>query len=309
MSYGVVITQVGILFALIAVGYIAGITKVVKTSASADLTNLLMKIALPATIFASLARTYDTTLLKDGLLCFVIGMGFFMLAMGVSLVAAKIMKVPDGKKGIWTIASSFSNTGFVGFPVASALFGADGLFMASLFNLSFNILVFSFGVVLASKDSEIKGEISLKKILVSNINIAMFIGLIFFVTQIAVPGPIMTLVNYFGALTTPLSMFIIGLNLTTGKPRELFTDKDAISASFMRLILMPLLAFVIMSILPFREGSIVPGLVTAIIAMPAPSICMIFAQQYKCDIDFAGKVIFLSSLACLVTIPLILLLV
>jgi len=309
MEYRVVIQNIFVLFALIGVGFLAGKKRVVSPDASKDLTNLLMKITLPATIFASLIRPYDSGLLKDSVICFVFGIVFFLFSMALAFFLAKRMHVQSGKRGVWILAATFSNTGFVGFPVANAVFGAEGLFLASMINLAFNILVFSVGVKIACMDSEESGVISLKKILVGNVNIAIVLGLFFFITQISVPDPVMTLVNYFGGVTTPLSMFIIGLTMSRGRLKDLFTDMDAFVVSLIRLVAMPILAFVLLKLLPFEAGSMIPGLAVLIIAMPAPSVCMILAEQYGGNTDFAGKAIFISSLLCMITIPGILLLI
>ena len=308
MDYGVVWTNLLILFALIAVGYVAGRCRVISQEASKDLSSLLMKITLPATIFASFIRSYEPSLLKDAGIILGLGFFFFLLSALLSYLLVKPFRVAEGSRGIWMLGSTFSNTGFMGFPIVLALFGEEGLFLACIMNLSFNVLVFSLGVKMVCLDSQQKGGIQWKKILVSNINISIVLGLFFFLTQISIPSPVMAVVNYFGGVTTRLSMFLIGLSLAKGKTSDLFRGKDAFTSTFLRLIGMPFVAWLLMRLIPFGEGSLIPGVVLVILAMPAPSVVLILAGTYGGNSEMAGKEIFLSSLLCIVTIPLMLLL-
>ncbi|WP_434309302.1 AEC family transporter [Hominifimenecus sp. rT4P-3] len=308
MDYGIVWTNLLILFALIGVGYVAGRFRVVSQDASKDLSSLLMKITLPATIFASFIRSYEPKLLKDAGIILGLGFFFFLLSALLSALLVKPFRVAEGNRGVWMLTSTFSNTGFMGFPIVLALLGEEGLFLACIMNLSFNVLVFSLGIKMICLDSDRKGSIQWKKILISNINISIVLGLFFFLTQISLPAPVMSVINHFGGVTTPLSMFLIGLSLAKGKIGDLFRGKDAFTATFLRLIAMPLVAWLLMRLMPFGEGSFIPGVVLVILAMPAPSVVLILAESYDGNSEMAGRMIFLSSLLCIVTIPLMLLL-
>ncbi|MBQ3446900.1 MAG: AEC family transporter, partial [Synergistaceae bacterium] len=62
------------LFVLIAAGYIAVKTGVLKPEASSHFSSLLLKITLPCTIFISLVqREYDPAFARDGIITIVAG--------------------------------------------------------------------------------------------------------------------------------------------------------------------------------------------------------------------------------------------
>ena len=52
----------------------------------------------------------------------------------------------------------FGNTGFIGFPVTAAVFGAEALIYTTVFNLAFNALVFTLGVWMLATDNKIRRE-------------------------------------------------------------------------------------------------------------------------------------------------------
>jgi len=305
MSFTVVLTQVVMLFLLILVGFAAGRSGVLRTSASKDLTALLLKVTLPALLFRAMIREMDRTLVTDSLWCVGLSLIFFVGALYLSSFVSKRMKLKTGRQSIWTLAGAFSNTGFIGFPVVSAIYGAEGLFLASMINISFNLVVYSFGAREVMKETGMADSISWKKVAFSNINIAIFVGIIFFFFQIPVPEVILSVTDTLGNVTTPLSMLVTGLNIADSNIGEIFRDKDVYTASLFRLILMPLLAFLLVLACPIREGSLVPGVFTMIVAMPCATICVLFAEQYGADRVFASRVVIMTSMLCMVTLPLV----
>ena len=113
-----------------------------------------------------------------------------------------------------------------------------------------------------------------------------------------------TPLTYLADVTTPLSMLIIGMNLTGGSVSALLRNWDVLSSAFLRLLFLPLLTWGILMLLPV-EDPLVIGVTLIIMAMPSPAVTSILAETYGGDTQFASEAVFLSSLLCLVTIPLI----
>ena len=133
--------------------------------------------------------------------------------------------------------------------------------------------------------------------------------MIFFLLQIPVPETVKTVIQSFGNITTPLSMFLIGLNLSAGSVLDVFRNRDVRTATLMRLLIVPLVTVGIMRLLPLPGDSILRGVTVLIMAMPCPSMALMLALQYHRDTSLASEAIFLSSLCCIATIPLIMLLI
>ncbi|MCD8329431.1 MAG: AEC family transporter [Lachnospiraceae bacterium] len=309
MNIGIVVSNLAEIFAMIAVGFFVGRTRLLSDRASADFTAFLMKVTLPCTVFSSMIREYDSSLIRDSLLIFVLGIVFFGGGMLLNLRVSRWLRVPEAKRGVWVLSVSLCNIGFMGFPLIQAIFGDDGLFLASIMNLAYNMVAFSLGAKIICGNGEQKAEIQWKKILFTNVHAAVVRGLICFLGQITPPEQVMDVVGAFAGITTPLSMALIGRSLAGGKRSEVFRDREVLSITGMRLIVMPLLAVLLLHTLPLPAGSILTGVGTVILAMPCPSVSMMLAQQYGADVELAARAIFLSSLCCIVTIPLMMLLI
>ena len=307
LNIGDVFSNLAGLFLLMSVGYGAVKLGILPASSTQLLSSLLMKITLPATILTSLLRPFDPAFLRDGLVIIAVGTGLFALFGLLAFPAARLVRVPAGRRGAWIFASMFSNNGFMGFPVALALFHEEGLVLAVFLGIPFNLLAYTLGPKLMSLDhgAEDAGPPpSWRSILLTGVNCATLLGLVLYLAQISLPGVLSTPLTHLSNITTPLSMLITGMNLTGGRARDLVRDRDAFSLSLVRLVLFPLLTWGILVLLPIANPLVV-GVTLIIMSMPSPAISAILAENYHSDKEFASRAVFLSSLLCLITIPLI----
>jgi len=294
------------LFILMGVGFFCGKKKIFNQAGADQLTAFLMKVTLPCTILSSMMREYDPQLLKDAFT--VMGLTFVQvfLCVAIAWLLCRVFRVPEGARGMWMLLAAFSNNGFMGFPVVNAVYGSEGLFLAAAYNMSFNILMFSVGTKLVCMDSDQRSNITLKKILFTNINLSLVIGLFLFISQIPVPEEFKTLVDYLGNITTPLSMIIVGISLVNEPIASVFKDKYTILATVARLLVMPIIVYFALSLIPFPEGSLIPKVIVVIAAMPAAAASVLQARQYNANVTLAGRGIFATSLLCIITLPMIL---
>ena len=306
MSFTVLLGTLVSLFALIAVGFICGKMKMVSDNAIADLTGLLMKFFLPCMLISSMARDFDVDMLQQILLVFAASFASTLLFLLIMWVLTFVFHIPQRMRGLWTFAAASPNLGFFGFPLISVLMGSDALFLASMFSMPVNIICFTIGIKIISRDSDANAGVCWKDILTNPCNIAVAIGLLLFFLPITLPGPVASVVEDLGAATIPISMIIVGISLSKGSFRDMFRHKYSYLSTIARLIISPLLMFALLQFWPSAWGDMIPALLILIYALPGPTIVVIFARQYKSDIDLANGSIFMSSLFSLVTIPVML---
>ena len=305
MSVSVLLSNLVGLFLLIGVGFLAVRARVLPASASAPLTSLLLKITLPATIISSMLRPFDAGFLRDALVLFAIGFTFHLSYIGISWLLARLFRVPQGRRGMWTTCCAFCNNGFMGYPVAYAIFGEEGLALAVMLGVPFNLLLYTLGAKLISIDGSGEGgnRISWKKVIFSEINLAIVVSLILYCFQVPVPEVIKTPLQHLANVTTPLSMFITGMNLAANRMTDVVRDRDAITASLTRLILLPLAAWGVLSLLPISNPLVV-GVTLVIMSMPSAVVTVVLGEQYGGCTQLAARAVCLSSLLCVITIPL-----
>ena len=109
-------------------------------------------------------------------------------------------------------------------------------------------------------------------------------------------------IKYLSNSTTPISMLVIGAMLADIDVKHLF-DFSTLYFSFLRLVAYPLFLLVVLNIVGVDK--LLTEILVLMTAMPCGSTCAILAQKYGYDYEYASKIIFVSSLFSIVTIPII----
>ncbi|MCI8436851.1 MAG: AEC family transporter [Lawsonibacter sp.] len=295
------------LFLLIGVGFFVVRSGLLPAEASKPMSTLLMKVTVPATIIHSMIRPFDPGFLRLGGCIFLIGAVIYPLFAGLSLALARLFQVPEGRRGMWCCCTTFCNNGFMGFPVALALFGEEGLTLTVILGIPFNLLLYSVGARMVCMDlpqSRSGHPLSWGRAVFSVINLSMAIGLLLYFTQLPLPQALSAPLGYLSDATTPLSMIITGMNLSQGKAADILRDRDVFTASGTRLLLFPLAAWALIRLIPGVDP-LIAGAALINLAMPAPAAAALLGEQYGGCTQLAARTVFLSSLLCIVTIPLV----
>ena len=290
------------------------------------LSNLVLYIAQPALIFMAYLRPFDKEILENSLYVFILSIITHSLFSVIAMLCYK--KSPDSLRRMLRFATIFSNAAFMGIPLISAVLEDSypgATVYASIYNITFNLFLWSLGVYICTgkrdRDNdgvddgveEIKEKASPLKALYHPVTIAAFIGLIFFVFSLNsyVPGIVTESLNMLKGLVAPLSMVVIGLRLADMNFKGIFKDKDMFVFLFLRHILLPVLTVGIIKLLGLvlPIASVVETTVVIMAAAPAATSATMFAEKYDCDAAYVSRLVTVSTLLSIVTMPLVLLLV
>jgi predicted permease len=274
---------------------------------NAGLSNILVKIALPSTVFMSMMRPFSRTLLMESIATLFISAGIYLSGYVIGIGLARLMGAGDDEKRVWQFSLAFANVGYMGFPIVEAVYGYEGMIYTSMANVSFSALIFSLGVYLfKKKGTEGVAVTNLKTFIFSPPLAATYIGFFLFVTGLRLPETIEAGVGSVRGMTTPLAMILVGSILAKSTPLDLISDLRVIPVIFVRLLGIPAAAFFILR--PFLHNSVMLEVIVILAAMPVAAFIVVFAEMYKGNTVMASKMVALSSLLCLLSIPLIALL-
>ena len=175
-----------------------------------------------------------------------------------------------------------------------------GMLYASLFVPPQRILMWSYGISLYSQN---KQEKSLKKIVLHPCVISIFIGIIVMIAynlHIYLPTGISKTIKMIGSCSTPLCLIVVGTFASDLRFRELI-NKHIILFSIYRLIMIPCIIFILFLIFPVNR--LCRNVCVLLTAIPAATATVLLAKQYSVNALFATKVLVLSSLLSILTIP------
>lgn len=303
------IEPVSVLFLLIILGYFVKKRHIVSDGMVKDISSLVINVALPSFIVTSMNFDFSMEVLLNSGVLVMTSFAVYAGAIGFSKVFTKIIKVQGKTKDVHQYVCTFSNVGFMGYPVVYAVYGDLGVFYAAIYNLAFNLLAWSYGVNLLNRDereNKNKKHLPLFKRILKFFNpslVAVLIGFTLFLTSQEMPKILYNTLKMVGNTVTPLSMMCIGFILSEVDTKDVFSDMKVVMTSLVRLILVPAVALVILKLMG-REGFLIaiPVLITA---MPAAANTAIIAVRYNSDYHLASKAIFISTLMSIVTIPVV----
>ena len=193
------------IFIIMVVGIVCYKMNIIDKYAKDKLSQLSTWIVCPMLIFMSFQMEYDAELLKKMMIVF----GLALLSFAISIMLANLfLREKEGyDNSVERFGVIFTNCGFIGIPLGSAIFGNIGVIYATLFVAAFHVFCWTYGISLLDK-----GKFQLKK-LINPCLIAVVLGVFFFVMQIKVPENIAYALNSISNMNTPLAMLISGVVL------------------------------------------------------------------------------------------------
>lgn len=277
------------------IGYFLFKKKLLTNLGSNEIGKLLLYVVMPIAII----KSYSIDFSKEMLIGLCISFVGAVASLGISIIISKL--VFKNKHSIDMFSAAFSNAGFIGIPLVSMTLGEETVFFIASYVALLNILQWTYGVYIITQNKE---YISLKKIYKNPIIISFVIGIILFILPIKLPNTVTTVMNSIAAMNGPLAMIVLGVYIGQIKIKELFNDKIVYACSIIRLIVIPMVTIIVLSIIPNKFIIIK---LTILIATSAPvgSNVAIFSQIYNKDYKQAVKDVCLSTILCIITLPII----
>ncbi|MBQ8164386.1 MAG: AEC family transporter [Clostridia bacterium] len=268
--------------------------------------NLTLYIAQPAMIINSFIMDYDPSKMGNIVQIAIFSVIAHVLFFGVAMLFFK--KVPIDKQKVLRFAIIFSNAGYMGIPLIRAFLGSDAGIYATIYNIGFNLFIWSLGCYIYSGD---KKYMSVKKMFINPATISIATGMIIFVTPLSgyieKLTPLKTCIDYLDGMVAPLVMMLVGFHMASVDWKTVFKDIEMYKCIFLRLILCPVLVWAVLRVLMVfglcSETAMQVVLVCS--ATPCATSVGVFAEKFNCDTVTSGKVVPISTILALATMPLI----
>lgn len=301
----VVATSVFLLFALIVLGFILGKKEIVHKESIPDFSALVLQVTMPVTVFCSIIDQDRSQLVSYGVQTFASIIVLHLCALVVGLILVRLVKVDAQDMGVWIYSMLFSNNGFMGIPLALSVFSGKGMFLMALGNVVGNFLIFSVGIKILTWKYPIKEKLSVRKMVLNNINIAVVLGLLVCILRIPIPDVLGQLLTYLSNITSGLSMLVVGLSISRLPVKAVFQDKKMLLLTLCRLIIFPLLMLGLLRALPIQLDETLQNVLILTAALPVSSAQSMITEQYGTNTAAAGRSVFMTTLFSVITVPLI----
>ena len=302
----ILLQQMMVLFIIMMIGFLCRRIGLINEQGSRMLSGIVVNVANPALILSSSANKESAIQGKELAVTLGLAVCFYLILLILAEVVPRLLRVNRSDYGVYKAMTVFSNVGFMGFPLLSAMYGSEALLYASLFTIPFNILIYTYGVSSMRKIEESKKEEkqSIQWSKIFNIGVIFsIIAVVLYLTRLPVPKVITDAAGTLGNLTAPLSMIVIGDAMSQMKLRELITDKKLMLFTALKLLVIPIIGLFIVKQLGL--SLMLNGVFLVMLATPVGSMTAMLAQQYDGNYELASRGVALTTLLSVITMPIV----
>ena len=298
------LNQTAFLFGFIIIGYVLAKCKVLPGNAATVLSKLENTVFIPALVMGTFIKHF--TIEKIGTAWQLIAISFLIafIMIPIAILIPRLITKDKYIRNIYAYGLSFSNFGFMGNAVVSALF-PEMFFEYLLFTLPLWMLIYVWGaprLLIADCDKKPTLRESLKSF-VNPMFIAMLIGMVIGLCGIPMPGWITSMITVSGDCMSPVAMILTGVVVSLLPLKKAFTNVSVYIVSLIRLVAIPLAFIGINVFLKLPQTIFICALCT--LQMPLGLNTIVIPSAYGKDTSVAATMAIVSHLLAVITIPLI----
>lgn len=287
------------LFFCILAGYIAAKAGVMDAQTNKKLSSLIVNLTNPLQILASALAGERLLSNREVLGLTGVIAAIYAALIALSFAVPALLRAPKQHRGVYQFMFIFANTGFLGYPIVESLLGYSATFYVTLYVLFFQILCWSYGVSLISGERRFRLHWS---ILRHPCVVAALASFVIYLTGWHAPALVYGAARYVGNITSPAAMLIVGCSLAQMRPGQIFGNWRIYALTLLKLVAVPLAAyFVLRGVL---RDEFVLCVLTVLLCMPIATNTTLISCQYGADESVASAGVFVSTLVCVLTIPL-----
>ncbi len=298
-----VLNSLFVIFALAIPGVIFKKLNMANENQLKLMSGFMLKVILPAIIIYSMQTDFSVEMLTSCAKVFAAVFVLFGVVLVFSFLFTRGIRMDKKNTGLVAFILFFANTGGIGIPVMNMLFGSEAVFYASAAEMATDVLIFTAGVLLMKSSGKSEGGIDLKALL-SPGTFGIIIGMALFLLNIRLPDAINNVLESISGASLPVTMFVIGAQIGGIDFKALGCKWRVFVITAAKLLVVPVFMYFI-SVNIIKCDTLPAMVLTVLYAMPTGGAAAIFAQEYGADSQLAAEAVFLTDIFCLITLPVI----
>ena len=339
----VVISQMIMIFLLIAIGFGLSRSSHLTSESSRDLSWIVLNITNPITILVAAIEDEQKVSAMELAVAFALFIGIYIFLGIVAYLLPILMGVERDDRYSYRYLSVFSNVGFIGIPFCSAVLGVHSLIYVSICSLVFNLIAYTVGMSAMEKvgmrqngavkrggvdsrenltggdagmgedstsgESRCSGEGGARKTMaglkkvVNSGTVFSILTIVVYIMNIKFPSVIMNTLSYIGRSTTFLSMIVLGVSVASLSVKEIFGKPALYVFTLLRQIVVPIALIFVLK--PFVDNTLLLQTAIIMVAMPCANLPLMMAKQYRAKEDTISSGIMLTTFCAILTIPIV----
>lgn len=292
------------LFIMIFMGYMIVKVGILKSEDSRVFSAMVLYLIVPCVIMNAFQVEYSPEKASGLFLAFVTSLLLMLVTLPAVNLLGRLLKLNEVER----MSVYYSNAGNLIIPLVTFILGEEWVLYACVY-MSIQIVFFWTH---CKKELSREKRIDLKKIF-TNINIiVVMIAVILFFMNIHLPKLLTETFESVSGMVGPASMFVIGMLMAGADLKKIFTNQRAYLVTGLRLIAVPVFSLLILKISRLvrthAEGRQILLIVFLAVTTPAASTVTQMSQIYGNDSEYASAIGVMTTLAAVLTMPLMVLL-
>ena len=296
MSTSVILQQMGVIVILVSIGIYLYKKGTIDSTVSPRLSAIVVDICNPALILASILSGNITATRHDLLIGMAIGAAFYTFLIILGLILPRILRVKPDQRRYYNMMTIYTNTGFIGIPVARAILPENAILYVIVINVMYSLLFYTHGITVLSAGKE---KLNIKKIF-SPGTIMAILALAVFWFKLTPPPIISNSISYIGNPTVFLSMVVLGVSIARSNLLSGLKNVRIWGYVVLRMVLVPILVALILHSLKVNRDAVLG--VTLMAAVPIGNLPMITAEKMGLDTELLSTAIAVTTAVSILTI-------
>ena len=329
MSLSVILQQMGVICILVAIGFALQKKNVIDALTSKKLSAIVVDVCNPALIMASILSGNLTATHADLLTAIALGAAFYGLLIVLGFLIPRILRAKPDKRRFYHLMTVYTNTGFLGIPVAKAILPANAILYVIVINVFYSLLFYTHGVTVlgrgrqnasdqtttdsaapgstasnsASAASGLSGLGAALKRILSPGTIMAVLSLVVFWYNVTLPPILANTIEYVGNATVFLSMTLLGVSIARSNLMASVKNARIWAYVFLRMLLVPVSIVLVMHALKFDPVATLAMCLMA--AVPVGNLPMIQAEKIGEDTTILSSAIAVTTAVSIGTITIL----
>ncbi len=288
------------LLLMIGGGCLAAKTGMLDEHTNRQMSRMIVNLFSPLLVISCAADSVGTIPLETMGMVMLIAAGMFAVFIAAGAVMSPLFEKNRDQRKIYQMMFVFSNLGFIGIPVVSSILGEQYVVYVTEFMLVNTIVLYTYGTALLDE----KFSVSSLKGMLNPGTAAGTAAVLILIFEIRLPDFIKTAVGYLGNVTTPMALVSVGFSLVHADLKKIFKQWKLYVFAAVKLLLIPLVMLPVLRMVTDENALILVCMI--MFGMPVGNMPLLLGTQKGMDGTACSAAIILTTVFCVVTVPILL---
>lgn len=301
----ILLNQISIFAVMLAVGFLARKCNLANKSVFDALTIFTVKVLLPLFMLTTLPGVGKEAQAGKVILFFIIFVVFYGVMYLLSYLSNHIFHIKKEMAVCNMVVITTTCAGFIGLPIASAMYGAYGTLVMALYSAFDNFTMWSHKAYVLNQFTKEQNVVWWKKMINPQI-ICVMVGICLAIFKIDFSNNVIWDSLYrIGDMTKYMGMLFLGSTLADLNKTFFHYIKPILYIVIVRMCIFPILFGIAMKYTTFFTMQDVI-LLTIIIAVPPMASVPTIIKSFGIEEEYAAQCLIFTTLISLITLPFVL---